>query len=128
MSGGGSSAYVNVRNTVTGAGQSGLNVVTLGGYNKATGRGSSYFKDVLNASTGGAIEGIQQYQPEAPTPEGAPTMEDIAAREPDKERRRRQRMAALMAQGRQGTILTGPGGATTPNNSIGGGGKQMVGA
>lgn len=65
--------------------------------------------------------------PEAPTPDAAPTMEDIASREPDKERRRRQRMAALMAQGRQGSILTGPAGAT-PNNSIGGGGKQMVGA
>jgi len=66
-------------------------------------------------------------EPEAPEPEGAPTMEDVAAKEPDKEKRRRQRMAALMAQGRQGTILTGPGGMT-PNNSVGGGGKQMVGA
>ena len=71
--------------------------------------------------------GMLLREPNAPDTSPAPTMEDIAAREPDKERRRRQRMAALMAQGRFGTILTGPGGLT-PNNSVGGGGKQMVGA
>ena len=65
--------------------------------------------------------------PDAPDKDAAQTMEDIAAKEPDKERRRKQRMAALMAQGRQGTILSGTTG-TMINNSVGGGGKQMVGA
>jgi len=62
-----------------------------------------------------------------PEMDARPTMEDIAAKEPDKEKRRRQKLAALMAQGRQGSILTGPGGSV-PNNSIGGSGKQLVGA
>lgn len=97
--------------------------ITAIGYGKASkGRGwaGEQAQEFDPTSSAGLV-------PELPDPSAAPTMEDIAAKEPDKERRRRQRMAMLMAQGRQGTILTGPGGVT-PNNSIGGGGKQMVGA
>jgi len=97
--------------------------------NVATGRSSNFGKDIMVGVSGPIGEDLMggMTPPEAQSPDAAPTMEDVAAREPNKERRRRQRMAALMAQGRQGTILTGPGG-TTPNNSVGGGGKQMVGA
>jgi hypothetical protein len=83
------------------------------------------WEDSATGSFSGALIGGQGNAPEEQA--ATPTMEDVAAKEPDKEKRRRQRMAALMAQGRQGTILTGPG-DTTPNNYVGGGGKQMVGA
>jgi hypothetical protein len=86
----------------------------------------SYEDSVLGSFSGGLLGG-EGNAPEAPTPDAAPTMEDIASREPDKERRRKQRMAALMAQGRQGSILTGPSGSAT-NNLVGGGGKQLAGA
>lgn len=53
-----------------------------------------------------------------------PTDAEIAAKEPDKERLRRQRMAALLAQGRSGTIM----GQTQASNVIGAGpGKTLIG-
>lgn len=97
------------------------------GMEKSRREGANSPMELIKGGATGVGDDLGLLPPEAPAPEAAPTMEDIAAKEPDKERRRRQRMAALMAQGRSGTILTGPGGLT-PNNSVGGGGKQMVGA
>lgn len=68
-------------------------------------------------------------QPPPPDTPALPSEADIAAQAPDKERLRRQRMAALMAGGRLGTIFGGAVSGTQPNNLIGGGiGKTLVGA
>lgn len=134
MSGGGSSSMI--AKGAKGLGSSTLNVLSAGTYRQVTGKGSQQSlegwgkdlgRDFLNMSTVGVATPYMESRAKEPTPDAAPTMEDVAAREPDKEKRRRQRMAALMAQGRQGTILTGPSGIT-PSNTIGGGGKQLAGA
>ena len=121
MSGGGGGGSLGVGGSSLGLGAAGIGLAATA-YNRATG-GRGKLGQI--AQQYDMIDAINP--PDAPNPGAAPTMEDTAAKEPDKEARRRQRMAALMAQGRQGTILTGPGGMT-PNNSVGGGGKQMVGA
>jgi hypothetical protein len=45
---------------------------------------------------------------EPPSPGAPPTAADIYAQNADKARLRRQRAAAIIAQGRRGTILSGP--------------------
>lgn len=121
MSGGGG----NPIKRVFGATEDAANTVSLGYYDK----GKNTVQDARGKVTAlpGRV-GLGSGSPDLPSESSTPTMEDIAAREPDKERRRRQRMAAMMAQGRQGSILTGSRGDTAASNSIGGGGKQMVGA
>lgn len=64
-----------------------------------------------------------------PDPGTAPTAADIEAQEADKARLRRQRAAAILAQGRRGTILSGPLGIPG-SSAVGGaptGGKTLLG-
>jgi hypothetical protein len=64
-----------------------------------------------------------------PTPTAAPTAAEIAAKEPDKEKLRRQRLAAMLAQGRASAMDKSPTMPATQSTTLGGSsGSQTLGA
>lgn len=95
-------------------------VGSVGGTTGALATGST--EAIAPGTITGQIDSLTK-APDMPGSAPLPSDADIAAREPDKERLRRQRMAALMMQGRSGTI----GGSATGNIIGSGSGKALIG-